>query len=46
MIEDDELNESCIKYLKRQNIPVFSNIEDMKNYESSLREKLENSVLC
>jgi hypothetical protein len=44
IIEDDELNESCINYLKRQNRPVFEYMEDLREYERELQKKYKNSV--
>jgi hypothetical protein len=44
VIEDDELNKSCINYLKRQNIPVFEYLDDMDEYEKELQKKYKNSL--
>jgi hypothetical protein len=44
IIEDDELNKSCINYLKRQNRPVFEYMEDLSEYERELLEKYKNSL--
>jgi hypothetical protein len=29
LIEDEGLNEACVQYLKKQNIPVFSDINNL-----------------
>lgn len=44
LLRDDELNQSCVEYLKRQSLPVFEYSDDLGEYEKELQKKYKDFV--
>lgn len=44
LMRDDEFNQVCVDYLKRQNLPVFQYRSDMAEYRKELQEKYKESL--
>jgi hypothetical protein len=43
-MKDNEFYQSCVEYLKRQNLPVFEYLDDVDEYEKEIQEKYKDSL--
>jgi hypothetical protein len=44
LIRDNEFNQACVNYLKRQGLPFFQYIGDLNEYEKELQERYKSCL--